>query len=147
MFPAVGLAHAAVAAALWLRRGGPPATAGPPADGGDPAAPSAAHPQATEIERLSSCAPLFVPHPQPPPPLDVTPCVWVASAAALAAAATELAGARRLALDTEHHSAHSYSGTTCLLQLSTGGLPVSVRRWARNATHFSFWRSLPLPCT
>ena len=44
----------------------------------------------------------------------------IATQSELAAAVEELQGVTCLALDTEHHSEHSYLGLTCLIQLSTG---------------------------
>jgi hypothetical protein len=58
--------------------------------------------------------------PQPPPPLEQTPCLWVDSPKKLQQMLSELQGVTCIALDTEHNSQRSYLGMLCLLQLSTG---------------------------
>eukprot|EP00803_Ostreobium_quekettii_P004481 evm.model.scf_2336.1 EVM.evm.TU.scf_2336.1 scf_2336:1322-8896(+) len=59
-------------------------------------------------------------HPEMPPCLSETPCVWVDSKAALKSLAAELQSCTRFAIDTEHHAHRSYLGITCLIQISTG---------------------------
>lgn len=55
-----------------------------------------------------------------PAALECTPWELVTTPQQLKAAAARLRKAPFLAMDTEHHSQHSYLGITCLLQLSTG---------------------------
>eukprot|EP00887_Chlorella_sp_A99_P000972 scaffold5.g972.t1 len=84
------------------------------------ASPLSAHRHAEAVAALQAEPPPLRP-PRLPPPLEATGWEWVASREQLAAAVAELGRHERIALDTEHHSQHSYTGVTCLLQLSAGG--------------------------
>jgi cation-transporting P-type ATPase D len=66
--------------------------------------------------------------PRVPSPDGRGACVYVDTASQLTAAVRELSQCERIALDVENHGLHSYAGTTCLLQLSTGEL-LSLAHW------------------
>ena len=104
----VGCGHATVGAG---RAPAPPAL--------PPAASQPGHPAAAAIEALQDVPPPLQ-QPQLPLPLEESSWEWVDCPARLAAAVEELLQQGRVALDLEHHSQHSYTGVTCLIQLSTG---------------------------
>ena len=56
---------------------------------------------------------------QDPAPLQDTPLVWVRDTAGVIRLAAALVGERAVAVDVEHHARHSFTGVTCLVQLST----------------------------
>ena len=76
------------------------------------------------IEDLCLKPPPLLLSPTAPAPLssELSPSnfAFVDTPVALVAAVTELTGLPRLAIDIEHHSVHTYSGLTCLIQISTG---------------------------
>ncbi|GAA5877680.1 hypothetical protein JCM3774_006640 [Rhodotorula dairenensis] len=90
------------------------------------------HPYAAELATLTPPA-RFLEKPTPPPPAPAaaesfakTPFEWVGDAAALARMVDEIRvvgeqhpGGKDLAIDLEHHDYRSWSGMTCLIQLST----------------------------
>jgi cobalt/nickel-transporting P-type ATPase D len=76
------------------------------------------HPFLHEIYRLYHAIPALKSDATPPGDLDASPFFWVDTPEGLAFAVDKLSKASRVAIDTEHHSQHTYSGITCLLQLS-----------------------------
>lgn len=98
-----------------------------------PTYPRYTHPYATEIEALSPPAEYFTAPPTPAAPLpdsfDKTPFAWVATKADLKQMADDIrevgkdASKRQLAIDLEHHDLRSYTGITCLIQVSRAILP------------------------
>lgn len=86
--------------------------------------PRLAHPHADLIQQLCSQPPPLQPTLTPWKHEDqdtfIHSFTWVDTVPKLAAAAMELYEQDRTALDVEHHSTHTYSGLTCLVQLSTG---------------------------
>lgn len=82
--------------------------------------PPPTHPHAAAIAALQSAPPPLRAPAAPPAPLEACTWEWVDRPERLAQLAAQLSRCERFALDAEHHSAHSYAGITCLLQLSTG---------------------------
>ncbi|GJN89022.1 hypothetical protein Rhopal_001996-T1 [Rhodotorula paludigena] len=87
-----------------------------------------AHPYAAELAALTPPAHFSSkpskPAPHPAGSFDSTPFEWVGDAAALERMIGEIrqvgaAGQKDLAIDLEHHDFRSWSGITCLIQLST----------------------------
>lgn len=80
------------------------------------------HPYEVEVRDLTY-APWMVARreAQPPKPLQETPFTWVDTPEALTELVDDLTSdaVKELAIDLEHHSAHSFQGFTCLMQLST----------------------------
>lgn len=54
-----------------------------------------------------------------PKPMDKTAAIWVETPEQLEAMTKELLEVKEVAVDLEHHDAHSYYGFTCLMQIST----------------------------
>lgn len=134
------LVPAVAAAAAWLLlRGRSDGEDEEPAPEGQAGAPSTAtaakshaaaapgHPHSGVIAELQTRPPLLQLPPRQPhvPPQQAlgggrSEYAWVDKVPPLAAAAMELYEQDRVGVDVEHHSAHSYTGVTCLLQISTG---------------------------
>ncbi|KAL9615546.1 MAG: hypothetical protein Q9167_000059 [Letrouitia subvulpina] len=53
------------------------------------------------------------------PPLETTKAIWVDTKEAVVSMLGELKNAREIAIDLEHHDAHSYVGLVSLMQIST----------------------------
>lgn len=62
-----------------------------------------------------------------PQPINDASLRWVATPVQLAALATDLEASKasRIAVDMEAHSQHTYSGLSCLIQISTGTYEVT----------------------
>lgn len=63
----------------------------------------------------------------PTPTYAQAPFVFVETDAAFDALLSHLAGKTELAIDLEHHSVHTFQGLTCLLQVRTTNVYVSLR--------------------
>lgn len=71
------------------------------------------------LNRLSHEIPYHARQPSIPSALERCPPVWVDTEANLREAAGIISSAKRIALDVEHHSVHTYFGKTCLIQIAT----------------------------
>lgn len=97
-----------------------------------PAFPRYAHPYAAELEALSPPAEYFVAPAEPAAPgpksFEQVPFEWVGDVAGLKKMLNEIREVgkdgknKELAVDLEHHDLRSYTGITCLIQVSSARL-------------------------
>lgn len=78
------------------------------------------HPYYYEMKHIPYPTSMFTASkPVPVKPLEDTQPIWVDTPEKLAQMTEDLKKAKELAVDLEHHDAHSYYGFTCLMQIST----------------------------